>query len=452
MGDREKASLRLQFNPQIRLEFHGATITSDAGLLAFRELDDALGLTPIAFDYLQESRTGRNIRHHLVPLLRQSIYSRLAGYDDTNDAERLSQDPAMRVVVGWQGSDRNAARTNTMSRFETETLTQEDNLKGLALMNPHYKSSDASCWGMALDWAAAGLQAQGRGELELKLDAQVLHASVSLDAVAVAAEKLEVFQVVGSALATRDDVIDFKVSCLEVLGATRAVAFLNAVEREPVRSVGWEMAQVGTHGNVRAGRDVPGVKEAAHRLLQAHVDELGGLGANVDARPSAVRVVGGNQGRRATTERVEHHVPGIRGCGDDAIQEGKGLLCGVAGAFIVMALHCQAAFIPQVADSDAGVFIEIDPLHDARPELAPTRDRIPAALCVNMLVLALDCRIGECTVDLVKSEVGALRVVQKHVVFRGELAASRILVAAVLAPGDFVDEARPNTASIASFR
>ena len=72
MGDREKASLRLQFNPQIRLELHGATITSDAGLLAFRELDDALDLTPIASDYLQESRTGRNIRHHLVPLLRQS--------------------------------------------------------------------------------------------------------------------------------------------------------------------------------------------------------------------------------------------------------------------------------------------------------------------------------------------------------------------------------------------
>ena len=97
MGDREKASLRLQFNPQIRLELHGATITSDAGLLAFRELDDALDLTPIASDYLQESRTGRNIRHHLVPLLRQSIYSRLAGYDDTNDAERLSQAGAIRV-------------------------------------------------------------------------------------------------------------------------------------------------------------------------------------------------------------------------------------------------------------------------------------------------------------------------------------------------------------------
>ena len=59
MGDGEKASLRLQFNPKVRLEFHGSTITSDAGLLAFREFDDALGLTEIAEDHLQESRTAR---------------------------------------------------------------------------------------------------------------------------------------------------------------------------------------------------------------------------------------------------------------------------------------------------------------------------------------------------------------------------------------------------------
>ncbi len=91
MGDGEKAPLRFQFNPNVRLEFHGATITSDAGLLPIRELDDALGLTHIAADYLQDSRSGRNIRHHLVPLLRQSIYSRLAGYDDTNDATPFSR-------------------------------------------------------------------------------------------------------------------------------------------------------------------------------------------------------------------------------------------------------------------------------------------------------------------------------------------------------------------------
>ena len=138
MGDGEKASLRLQFNPKIRLEFHGSTITSDAGLLAFREFDDALGLTEIAEDYLQDRRTGRNILHHLVPLLRQSIFSRLAGYDDTNDADRLAYDPAMRVVVGWQGSERKAASTSEMGRFETETLTEEKNLKGLARMNSQW--------------------------------------------------------------------------------------------------------------------------------------------------------------------------------------------------------------------------------------------------------------------------------------------------------------------------
>ena len=95
MGDGEKAPLRVQFNPKVCLEFHGATITSDAGLLPIRELDEALGLTDTADGYLQESRTGRNIRHHLIPLIRQSIYSRMAGYDDTNDAQRLAQDPAM---------------------------------------------------------------------------------------------------------------------------------------------------------------------------------------------------------------------------------------------------------------------------------------------------------------------------------------------------------------------
>ena len=131
MGDGENASLRLQFNPKVRLEFHGSTITSDAGLLAFREFDDALGLTEIAEDYLQESRTGRNILHHLVPLLRQSIFSRLAGYDDTNDADRLAQDPAMRVVVGWQGSERKAASTSEVGRFETEVINTSSNLQKL---------------------------------------------------------------------------------------------------------------------------------------------------------------------------------------------------------------------------------------------------------------------------------------------------------------------------------
>src|ERR687895_2237073 len=140
MGDGEKAPLRLRFNPKIRLEFRGATITSDAGLLAARKLDQALGLTRLAADALQENRTGQNVQHHLVPLLRQSVYSRLAGYEDTNDAERLAHDPAMRTTAGWRDGDRPAASTNTMSRFETETLTAPENLEALTGLNTAWVS------------------------------------------------------------------------------------------------------------------------------------------------------------------------------------------------------------------------------------------------------------------------------------------------------------------------
>ena len=135
MGESSATPLKLQVDRRVRLDFRGATITSDAGLLACRELDAALGLTETANDYIHESRTGRNVQHRLLPLLRQSVYSRLAGYEDTNDAERLAQDPAMRVIVGWQGTDKQAASTNTMSRFETEVLTEEENLDGLARLN-----------------------------------------------------------------------------------------------------------------------------------------------------------------------------------------------------------------------------------------------------------------------------------------------------------------------------
>ena len=55
-------------------------------------------------DVLTDLRQGSNKQHLLVPLLRQSIYSRLAGYEDVNDAERLAVDPALRYVVGGRAS------------------------------------------------------------------------------------------------------------------------------------------------------------------------------------------------------------------------------------------------------------------------------------------------------------------------------------------------------------
>jgi len=107
-------ALKLDFDRRLMLQFRGSVVTSDAGLLAYRELDDALGLTEMAIERLADARTGRNGRHALVSLLRQSVFGRLAGYEDVNDAERLRHDPAMRWIVGGKAAHGCAASPSQM--------------------------------------------------------------------------------------------------------------------------------------------------------------------------------------------------------------------------------------------------------------------------------------------------------------------------------------------------
>ena len=114
MSDAKKGCFLVQFNRRIKLEFHGAKFTSDAGLLLYRELDEVLGLTAIGSENVVENRTGKNIQHGIAALLRQSVFSRLAGYKYTNDAERLRFDP---------GAIRGAAR-GAPSPGETDTVRQ----------------------------------------------------------------------------------------------------------------------------------------------------------------------------------------------------------------------------------------------------------------------------------------------------------------------------------------
>ncbi len=117
MGEGRRETLRVVFGRSVKVEFHGANVTSDAGLLAFRELDEALGLTDMVAELLVDARTGLNTRHTLLGQFRQSVYSRLAGYEDTNDAEQLCRDPSIRQVVGERAKQRKAASTSQMGRF-----------------------------------------------------------------------------------------------------------------------------------------------------------------------------------------------------------------------------------------------------------------------------------------------------------------------------------------------
>ena len=127
--------MKLGFDGGIKIEFHGAKVTSDGGLLLYRDLDDALGLFDSVSANYKDNRTGRNIRHAMPTLLRQSIYSHLAGYEDVNDAGCLSVDPVMRAITGKNDKGKQAASTNTMGRFETGIMTKEENLSNLSDIN-----------------------------------------------------------------------------------------------------------------------------------------------------------------------------------------------------------------------------------------------------------------------------------------------------------------------------
>lgn len=123
--------MRVKFDQRLKLQFRGEKLSSDGGLLLFRELDDALGLSQMASWELRDNRTGKNSRHQLLAMFRQSVFGRIAGYEDVNDAGRLARDPVMRVITGRKDFDRFAASKSQMGRFETGTLADNKNLAAL---------------------------------------------------------------------------------------------------------------------------------------------------------------------------------------------------------------------------------------------------------------------------------------------------------------------------------
>jgi Transposase DDE domain group 1 len=134
VGETQNQPFQLSFNASLKVDFQGSRVTSDGGLILVRELDERLGFSELIGQHLTDSR-GKNTQLPLADLLRQSVYSRLAGYEDMNDAERLSQDPTFRLIGSEKIWERGAALTSRLQSFETELLTQEENLAGLATIN-----------------------------------------------------------------------------------------------------------------------------------------------------------------------------------------------------------------------------------------------------------------------------------------------------------------------------
>ena len=135
MGEKHNQPFQLSFNAALKIDFQGSRVTSDGGLILVRELDERLGLGQLIEQHLSDLRRGKNTQFALADLFRQSVYSRLAGYEDVNDAERLSQDPTFRLIGSEKIWDRGAALTSRLQSFETEMLAAEENFAGLAHLN-----------------------------------------------------------------------------------------------------------------------------------------------------------------------------------------------------------------------------------------------------------------------------------------------------------------------------
>jgi len=132
MGEIQNQPFQLSFNASLNIDSQASRVTSDGGLTLVRELDERLGFGDLVDQHLTDSRRGKNTQLPLADLLRQSVYSRIAGYEDINDAERLSQDPTLRLIGSEKVWDRGGALTSRLQTFETEMLAGKENLRSLA--------------------------------------------------------------------------------------------------------------------------------------------------------------------------------------------------------------------------------------------------------------------------------------------------------------------------------
>ena len=167
MGEKQNGPFQRSFNASLKVDFQGSRVTSDGCLILVRELDERLGFGELIAQHLTDSRKGKDKQLPLADLLRQSVYSRIAGYEDVNDAERLSQDPTFRRIGSEKIWERGAALTSRLQTFETEMLAKEENFGSMARINRELigkaEALDSPQW-VVLDMDSTEIPVYGRQE------------------------------------------------------------------------------------------------------------------------------------------------------------------------------------------------------------------------------------------------------------------------------------------------
>ena len=136
-GEGRTNRIRCRFNPSIGINFQGAKLSSDTGILLLREIDERFGITSALEGILQDSRIVSHTQHSCTDLLGQRVYQIAAG-EDCNDANELPRDPSLRLALGKNNAY--AASQTLLSRFENEVLGNRQGLQ--ALDGVHQRSID----------------------------------------------------------------------------------------------------------------------------------------------------------------------------------------------------------------------------------------------------------------------------------------------------------------------
>jgi len=121
----KQASFSFFVKKNLTVDFEGGEISSEAGLLLIRQLDERLGFTARLAGCLDDRRHQSYVKQPVVDMLRQRVYQIMAGYEDANDAGSLRADPVVKGIAGRGLSEDALASQPTLSRFENGVTVTE---------------------------------------------------------------------------------------------------------------------------------------------------------------------------------------------------------------------------------------------------------------------------------------------------------------------------------------